>query len=466
MNWQGKRVIIIGAARQGTALARYLAVKGASVVINDQRPAEQLHMVRQSLAAETSAYNITWVLGDHPLSVLDGADLVCPSGGVPLDLPVVVEAVRRGIPLSNDSQIFLETAPCRVIGITGSAGKTTTTSLIGRMVLAAVREPQRAWVGGNIGNPLIEDVEKMQPDDLAVIELSSFQLEIMTRSPHIAVVLNITPNHLDRHETMEAYTAAKLHILQHQTKEPGNFYCAVVLGYEDEGAWGLHSLAKSPVWTFGHQRVEGYPGTYLEGDVLCFSDGLSQVELMPRKSINLRGDHNLLNVLAACAVAAAAGLPVSAMRSAVEDFYGVAHRLEFVRQWGGAAWYNDSIATAPERSMAAVRSFTEPIVLLAGGRDKNLPWGDFARLVSERVDHLVLFGEAVHKIMTAIGTPAPGERPYTVAYCKNLAEAVQAAAQVVEPGDVVLLSPGGTSYDEFRDFEMRGEAYRQWVLDL
>lgn len=466
MNWQGKRVIIIGAARQGTALARYLATEGASVVINDQRPAEQLHQVIQSLATETAANSITWVLGEHPLSVLDGADLVCPSGGVSLTLPLVVEAVQRGIPLSNDSQVFLETAPCRVIGVTGSAGKTTTTSLIGRMALAGIQEPQRAWVGGNIGNPLIEDVEKMQPADLAVIELSSFQLEIMTRSPHIAAVLNITPNHLDRHKTMEAYTTAKAHILQHQTNEPGDFECAAVLGHEDAGAWALHSLATAPVWTFGHQRVEGYPGTYLVGEMLCYFDGRNQVELMPRNSINLRGDHNLLNVLAACAVAAAAGLPVSSMRSAVEDFYGVAHRLEFVRQWGGAAWYNDSIATAPERSMAALRSFTEPVVLLAGGRDKNLPWEEFARMVSERVDHLVLFGEAVEKIQAAIGTPAPGKRPYSIACCKSLSEAVQAAASVVEPGDVVLLSPGGTSYDEFRDFEARGEAYRQWVLEL
>jgi UDP-N-acetylmuramoylalanine--D-glutamate ligase len=295
------------------------------------------------------------------------------------------------------------------------------------------------------------------------IELSSFQLEIMTRSPHIAAVLNITPNHLDRHKTMGAYTAAKAHILQHQTKEPGDFECAVVLGYEDPGAWTLHNQATAPVWTFGRQRVEGYPGTYLAGEMLCFFDGQNQVELMPRNSINLRGDHNLLNVLAACAVAAAVGLPVSAMRLAVEDFYGVAHRLEFVRQWGGAAWYNDH-RHGLERTMAALRSFTEPIVLPPARTRICLE--EFARLVSERVDHLVLFGEAVEKILAAIGSPAPGERPYSIACCENLSEAVQAAASVVEPGDVVLLSPGGTSYDEFRDFEARGEAYRQWVLEL
>lgn len=465
-NWQGKRVIIIGAARQGTALARYLASKGASVVINDQRPAEQLQMVKQSLDTDPASEAISWVFGEHPLSLLEGADLICPSGGVPLTLPLVVEALWRGIPLSNDSQIFLETAPCRVIGITGSAGKTTTTSLVGLMAQNSVKAPQIAWVGGNIGNPLIDDVDKMQPSDLAVMELSSFQLEIMTRSPHIAAVLNITPNHLDRHKTMEDYTAAKAHILLHQSGDPGDFDCAVILGHEDEGAWNLRSLTTSPVWTFGHQQVEGFPGTYLVGDMLCYFDGEKQAELMPRKSINLRGDHNLLNILAACAIAAAAGIPAEAMRSAVRDFYGVAHRLEFVREWGGAAWYNDSIATAPERTMAALRSFTEPIVLLAGGRDKNLPWGDFVRLVSERVDHLVLFGEAVEKIQAAVGNPQPGQRPFTIACCKKLFDAVQAAAKVVEPGDVVLLSPGGTSFDEFRDFEARGEAYRQWVLEL
>jgi UDP-N-acetylmuramoylalanine--D-glutamate ligase len=193
--------------------------------------------------------------------------------------------------------------------------------------------------------------------------------------------------------------------------------------------------------------------------------------VLSRRSILLRGDHNLLNVLAACAITAAVSstapqLPLDAMRAAIESFPGVPHRLEWVRNWNGAAWYNDSIATAPERAMADIRSFAEPLVLLAGGRDKHLPWADFASLVHQRVDHLVLFGEAAELIYQAIGPVTAGCRPFTISRCTGLQEAVQAAASIAAPGHVVLLAPGGTSFDEFRDFEHRGEAYRKWVLEL
>jgi UDP-N-acetylmuramoylalanine--D-glutamate ligase len=174
----------------------------------------------------------------------------------------------------------------------------------------------------------------------------------------------------------------------------------------------------------------------------------------------------VLNILAACAIAYAAGLPNSAMAAGIEGFEGVAHRLEFVRDWHGAAWYNDSIATAPERSMAAIRSFNEPLVLLAGGRDKKLPWDDFAALAHQRLDHLIVFGEAASKILSAVGPALPDQRPFSVTQCASLREAVQAAANLIQPGEVVLLSPGGTSYDEFRDFEERGECFRKWVKEL
>ena len=192
--------------------------------------------------------------------------------------------------------------------------------------------------------------------------------------------------------------------------------------------------------------------------------------LMPQSAIHLRGEHNLRNVLAACAIAVAAGLPVEVMRAAVQDFRGVPHRLQFVRAWRGADWYNDSIATAPERSIAAIRSFVEPLVLLAGGRDKDLPWDEFTETVSRRVDHLVIFGEAADKILQAVedrrSTKKGWTRPLTCTRCKNLQEAVRVAAALVQPGDVVLLSPGGTSFDEFRDFEERGECFVRWVNEL
>lgn len=459
MDWNGKRVVVIGAARQGTALARYLVGRGAQVVINDQRPLESLQDARQALV-DLPSDRLQWVGGGHPLEILDRADLLCISGGVPLELPLVQEAMRRGIPLSNDSQIFLEIAPCKVIGITGSAGKTTTTSLVGLMAQQAA-SGWRAWVGGNIGSPLIAEVESMQPGDLAVMELSSFQLEIMTRSPQVAAILNITPNHLDRHLTMQAYSAAKARILAYQ--DPGH---TAILNRDDPGSFALKSQVKGSLVTFGKSAPEGETGTFVEQGSIVLQRGAERTPLVPVRSIGLRGEHNLYNVLAATAIAAAADLPAQAMRSAVESFKGVPHRLEYVRTWGGADWYNDSIATAPERAMAAIRSFDEPggvkrpIILLAGGRDKDLPWQDFAALVRQRVRKLVVFGEAAGIIIRAIGSGFPLQR------CASLSEAVQAAAKMVQPGDAVLLSPGGTSFDEFRDFEERGECYKKLVMHL
>ncbi len=468
MDWQGMRVIVVGAARQGIALARYLAERRARVVVTDQT-ADGLENVRSSLAG----LPVEWALGGHPLSLLEGADMVCPSGGVPLTLPLIQEAQQRGLVISNDSQIFLAAAPCRVIGITGSSGKTTTTTLVGRMATACSILPssvggwlpRRVWIGGNIGNPLIASLDEMDTADLAVMELSSFQLEIMTLSPHIAAILNVTPNHLDRHKTMEAYTSAKAHILANQPLSQG---CAVVLGRDDPGAWGLAGLAQSPLWSFGRsfETMGEHPGSYADDQNVNLWNVCEQQKVMPREAIALRGEHNLLNVLAATTICAAAGLPLEGLAAGVEGFQGVSHRLEFVRTWHGADWYNNSIATAPERTIAVIRSFNEPIVLLAGGRDKDLPWADFARLVCQRVDHLVLFGECADKIRLAVEAQRQGERPYSLEVCRGLKEAVEAAAQTVEAGDVVLLSPGGTSFDEFRDFEARGEAFRKWVQEL
>lgn len=460
IDWSGKKVIILGAARQGLALARYLAGKGAQVVITDQQPEAKLESARQALVDVA----VDWICGEHPLFLLDQADCVCPSGGVPLTIPFVVEAQRRGIPLSNDSQIFLEAAPCLVVGITGSAGKTTTTSLVWRMAeqAASAAEPRyrRTWVGGNIGVPLITVVDEMQPADLAIVELSSFQLEIMNRSPQIAAVLNITPNHLDRHGTMEAYQAAKVQILEHQ-EQAG----VAVLGRDDPCAWSLRGKVKGQQISFGFSPLpEDQPGVTLQGDQVVLQDERGTRPVLTRRDVALRGEHNLLNVMAACAIGAAADLPTWAMRQGVSGFTGVAHRLEFIRSWGGADWYNDSIATAPERVIAGLRSFTEPLVLLVGGRDKDLPWQELAELAGRRVRHLVVFGEAASKILPVFKAAAGSQ--LSISYCVGLRQAVQVAAQVIQPGDVVLLSPGGTSFDEFKDFEERGRWFAKWVNEL
>jgi UDP-N-acetylmuramoylalanine--D-glutamate ligase len=464
--WEGKRVVVIGAARQGTALTRFLVQHGAEVVLNDIRPSDQLGAARKTLNEMTTVEktNIEWILGSHPIEILDGADLVCPSGGIPLSLPLVREAQQRGIPLSNDSQIFLEEARCTVIGITGSAGKTTTTSLVGSIARKAVegKKEVRIWVGGNIGSPLIAYLDNMSEKDLAIMELSSFQLDVMTRSPQIAAVLNITPNHLNRHGTMAAYTAAKARIIKFQTEQDIS-----VIGCEDPNAMALVEDVSGRLFTFGWDKpLSGEPGSYMKNEKLFYWDGRREIEIVGREEIKLRGDHNLLNVLAACAISAAAGLDVQAMCQGIQVYRGEPHRLEFVRSFKGADWYNDSIATAPERSIAAIRSFEEPLVLLAGGRDKDLPWDNFAALVRERVEHLILFGESKHKIHDFVMMEGNSGNLHTITFCKKLKEAVASAALIAEPGDVVLLSPGGTSFDEFRDFEERGEAYRKWVSEL
>jgi len=455
-DWNGKRVLILGAARQGLALARWLSIHGADVTLSDMRSEKELRVALQSLAE----FGITWALGGHPLELLDTTDMLCLSGGVPLTLPIVAEAVSRGIHLSNDSQIFMEVAPCKTIGITGSAGKTTTTTLVGNM--ARIAYGDKAYVGGNIGDPLINYVDNMKADDIVIMELSSFQLEQMTISPGIAAILNITPNHLDRHGNMEAYTAAKARILEFQSKND-----VAILGHDDKGAWSLRNKVQGRLMTFSMNDLdEGLDGTYYHDGLLNLRDGNAYLPLLLREKVLLRGDYNVANVLAAFVIGHAAGFPLDAMLEAVEDFHGVPHRLELVRELNGVHWYNNSIASAPERTIAVIHAFDEPIVLMLGGRDKNLPWEELMQLVNERVDHVVIFGEAADKIQKTVDSLGLSQKRFTLSRANGLHEAVRQAAEVAEAGDVVLLSPGGTSFDEFKDFEERGERFRTWVHEL
>lgn len=462
MSWRGKRVVIVGLARQGVALAKFMAGRGAQVVATDSQPADKL----ADAIAGLSTFQIEYALGGHPPNLLDGATLLCLSGGVPADLPLAQEARRRGVPLSNDSQLFLDAAPCNVVGITGSAGKTTTTALTGQMLKAS---QLRTWVGGNIGNPLISDLPDMQPGDVAVMELSSFQLEIMTTSPQVAGVLNITPNHLDRHGTMDVYIEAKSHIVRHQRASD-----IAVLGADDPVANRLGGLARGQVRHFSAVSPVAQ-GAFLRQDSIVLRDGAGEHVVAQTDAIKLRGAHNVLNVLAACALAGAAGATLEAMRQAIGSFTGVAHRLELVREHRGIKWYNDSIATAPERVIAALRSFDEPIVLLAGGRDKKLPWGELMSLARQRLRALVVFGEAAELIERAAeleNEKVEGRRYKAppklirVTRCATLDQAVAKAAQLAQAGDAVLLSPGCTSYDAYKDFVERGERFRALVNNL
>lgn len=454
----GKTAVILGFARQGQALARWLPSIGAKVIVSDVRNLGDLADAMLDFLGEP----ISFALGGHPLELLDEADVLFLSGGVAPTVQICVEALERGIPLSNDAQAFMERCPSPVIGITGSAGKTTTTTLVGKMCDAAGKT---TWVGGNIGDVLLDHLVRMRPDHTVVMELSSFQLELMTLSPQIACVLNVTPNHLDRHGTMEAYMAAKAHIFQHQRPDD-----VAIFGFDDPGSNVLADQAVGRVAWFSLREMVA-DGAFMAGQRLMVvgsgsPDGQPHV-VCSREEIRLRGEHNVLNVLAACAIAGAAGVPVQAMRDVIRNFTGVPHRLEPVRTVGGVTYINDSIATAPERVIAALRSFEEPIVLLAGGRDKKLPWTDLAYLVSQRVRYVVTFGEYGPAIAELLRTARiVGGRLEGIDNYKTLEEAVKRASEVAQEGDVVLLSPGGTSYDAYEDFQARGEHFRQLVEKL
>jgi UDP-N-acetylmuramoylalanine--D-glutamate ligase len=462
MDFAGKRATIIGLAREGTALARFLAEQGAIVTVSDLKNEEEL----QENITKLKGLPIRFVLGGHPGEVLDQTDVLFLSPGVPLEAPIVVEAKRRGIPISSETKLFTELCTASIIGITGSSGKTTTVSLVGQMLKTS---GFRTWVGGNIGRPLIGHLVEIEPTDKVVMELSSFQLEIMAWSPPIAAILNITPNHLDRHPSMEAYTEAKLNILRFQ--QPGN---AVILGYDliSNTQYPIPST-QSQILTFSlNEEVE--QGAFLQDDDIILRVGDTEQQICSADEIKLLGRHNLENVLAACAIAAVAGASLQAMANVAATFEGVEHRLELVREIGEAPavrYYNDSIATSPERTVAALRSFDQPIVLLAGGRDKHLPWDEMARLTLQKVRRLILFGEAAPIIEEAIRVSSSELRVSRdlrrfVHHCQTLDEAVEVAAKEAKPGDVVLLSPGGTSFDAFRDFVERGQRFRELVKAL
>jgi len=478
-SWRGLKTAIIGAAREGTALARYLAHCGARVILSDSRPTDAL----QGRLAAIEGLDIQLILGGNPPSLLD-ADVLFLSPGVPPTAPIVQEARARGVPLSSEPRLFTQSVAAPIVGVTGSSGKTTTTTLVGEMYAA---QGSRTWVGGNIGAPLTERLLESERPDVAVMELSSFQLELFSPeyqgatvaerrsaasrvisvegySPHVAAVTNITPNHLDRHPSMEDYIQAKSHILAFQS--PGD--CAV-LNWDDPVTRSLGARARGRVLYFSLEQPVA-EGAYLqEGALLARLDGRESA-LCQFDEIKLRGRHNVANVLTAACCALAGGVGVEAIRRVATSFTGVPHRLEPVRVWRDVLFVNDSIATSPERAIAALRSYSEPLVLLAGGRDKHLPWEEWADLVLQRVRVVVAFGEAAPIIERALAEAHARRNGLvdSIVMCSapTLDEAVAVAARLSRPGEVVLLSPGGTSFDAFEDFEARGRGFRELVMAL
>jgi UDP-N-acetylmuramoylalanine--D-glutamate ligase len=454
MPYEDQRVTIIGLGREGAALARFLAQHGARVSISDIKGEEAL----RDRIDELADFPIDYLLGEHPEESLE-ADVIFVSPGVLQEIPILVEARRRGIPLSSETRLFFSLCRAPIIGITGSSGKTTTTSLVGEMMRA---EGYRTFVGGNIGSPLIAFVEEIEPEDKVVMELSSFQLEVLDQSPHIAAILNLSPNHLDRHQSMDDYVAAKANILRFQGE---NDYA--VLNADQQLTRELTKDCQGQVLLVSRAQ-ELDEGAFLKQEEVTVRWGGRVRKVCHASDIQLLGSHNLENILAACAIATVAEVQVEAMASVVTSFSGVEHRLELVNEIEGVKYYDDSIATSPDRAMAALNSFAEPVILLAGGREKHLPLEGLAKLIVRRVKSLILFGEAAplleQAVIKAQGEETGDEVP--IYRSSNLIEAVRIAAQISQAGDIVLLSPACTSFDMYRDFAERGDHFETLVREL
>jgi UDP-N-acetylmuramoylalanine--D-glutamate ligase len=462
----GKRVTVLGLGIEGTDLVRYLASQGASVTVSDTKSPEAL----AARIKELDGLPVRFSLGENRVEDAISADIVFVSQGIPLNAPAVAAARERGVPVSSMTRLFLEICPAPTVGITGSSGKTTTTALVGAMFEAAGR---KHVVGGNIGTGLLGLLDCITPETWVVLELSHSQLETVERSPHIACVLNVTPNHLDRY-TWEEYVALKLRILQSQTRDD-----IAVLNLDDEVVCSFATETPARVVWFSTRRPpNGGSAAFVRDGAVVWRQGNVDTKLLPMSDIKLRGAHNVANVLAAVAIAGAVGLDAGAVARAVREFTGVPHRIEPVGEIDGVAYYNDSIATTPERTLAGLRSFSQPVVLLVGGREKNLPLEDLAREALARCRAVICFGEAGPMIEAALraaaverpnGERKNGERQHEAAFVQGvetLAEAVAAARARAQPGDAVLLSPACASYDAYENFEERGEDFRRHVLAL
>lgn len=474
----GLRVLIVGLGQEGLALATYLANHGVSLVATDLQSREKLG----AKVAPLAEMGVSLVLGEHPLSLLEEADILFVSPGMPLESPFLEEARARKLPLSTESRLFCQLCPAPIMAITGSSGKTTTTTLLGKIMEA---DGRTTWVGGNIGRPLIEVVDQIKPEDAVVMELSSFQLEyfharlnqkvnldarrqklaplLASWSPPIAAILNITPNHLDRHPSMKHYVRAKRALIDYQGADG-----VMIMGLDNDmtRTIGNHYRPRARWFSLEAQMKKG--AGLINNTLVLFDPEGKPAVLATKTEIKLRGNHNLSNILAACLMAREAGASIEAMRQVITSFAGVAHRLQLVREYKGTLYYNDSIATTPERVIAALHSFTEPIVLLLGGRDKHLPWEDAARLMLHKARTIILFGEAaslIARVIDKIRYELKGINT-EIYHCPTLEEAVQLAGRISKPGDAVLLSPGCTSYDAFQNYVERGEQFKALVWQL
>jgi len=442
------KVTVIGFSIEGEDLARYFAAQGDEVLVSTLRVPESMRQVQEELAGR----GVTFRVGENSPEDVAGSDLVCVSQGVPLSIPAVVAARKAGTPLRSMTSLFFEKYPGPIVGITGSSGKTTTTSLVDAMFTAAARPHV---TGGNIGVGLMGLLEGAQVSTAAVLEISHTQLQLLDRSPEVAALTNVTPNHLDQF-TWEEYVALKRRIFEFQG--PG---AACVFNADDPVSRELVPQAPADVFLFSLGGDHGLSGSFVQHGLICLRKAGQSYRALRVEDVPLRGRHNVANVAAATAIAAACNLTPDVVARAVMDFKAPAHRLEPVATVNEVDYVNDSIATAPERTLAALRSFEEPIVLLLGGREKQLPLEDMLREAKRSCRAVVCFGEAGP--MLADAAEAAG---LTVSRIETVADAVETASKLAQAGDVVLLSPACTSFDAYENFEARGEDFRHHVAGL
>jgi UDP-N-acetylmuramoylalanine--D-glutamate ligase len=457
MDLQGKRVLVVGLGKSGVASALFLKAHGASVTVSDTKSGDDL---RNEIPVLLD-HGITVETGGHGDRTFRGQDLIVVSPGVPVDAPPLVQARALGEAVIGEIELAAQFLPGPIIAITGSNGKTTTTTLTGEIITAAGFP---TLVGGNIGTPAISLAERAQDDTVIVLEVSSFQLEtIQTFRPKVAVVLNVTPDHLDRHRTFEAYVDAKARMFENQQGED-----FAVLNEDDPTCVTMAARTRAQVFWFSRQK-EVQQGTWVRDGNIVFRDGAGQREIMQVSEVPLKGAHNLENALAAVCAGALMGCAPDKIRQAVRDFKAVEHRLEFVATIRGVDYYNDSKATNVDATIKALESFPANIHLILGGKDKGSDYTVLNDLLRQRVKRVYTIGAAAMKIESQIisssGTHGKSGGPEVI-HAETLENAIRKASAVAQPGDVVLLAPACASFDQFKSYEHRGRVFKEIVRGL
>ena len=450
MDLKDKRVLVVGLGKSGVASAQFLKAHGARVTVSDTKSGDDL---RNEIPALLD-HGITVETGGHGERTFRGQDLIVVSPGVPVDAPLLVQARALGEVVIGEIELAARFLPGPIVAVTGSNGKTTTTTLTGE-ILANGGLP--TLVGGNIGTPAISLAERAKPETVIVLEVSSFQLEtIQTFRPKVAVVLNVTPDHLDRHRTLEIYVNAKARIFENQTEED-----FAVLNADDSTCVAMAGRTQAQVFWFSRQK-EVKQGAWVRDGAIVFRDGpekTAQREIMLASEIPLKGAHNLENVLAAVCSGMLMGCAPEKIRQAVLDFKAVEHRLEYVATIRGVDYYNDSKATNVDATIKALESFPADIHLILGGKDKGSDYSLLNDLLRHRVKRVYTIGAAAAKIESQI-------KNVEAIRAETLENALRKANAVAEPGDVVLLAPACASFDQFKNYEQRGQVFKEIVRKL